>query len=187
MRIIPTKISHCYQIIPDIFEDNRGRFVKIFHHDLFKDKGLNTHFAEEYYTVSNQGVLRGLHFQKPPMQHTKMVYCVSGEVMDAVVDLRIGSPTFGRYELFTLDAKLANIIYIPPGLAHGFYVTSQCARLVYKVSTVYSPEHDAGILWNSAGIPWPEGSPTLSSRDCTFPLLADFESPFHYQSEQENG
>lgn len=163
---------------PKAFDDARGRFVKVFHEQMFAEKGLETKFAEEYYSISHKNVIRGMHFQLPPMDHVKMVCCVQGEVLDAVVDLRVGSPTYGQCALFELSAAKANSVYIPKGLAHGFCALSDQAIMVYKVSTVYSPAHDAGILWNSVGIPWPITEAILSPRDQSFPTLTDFKSPF---------
>lgn len=180
MQIKSTKIPGCYEIIPKIFEDHRGKFVKTFHQDIFRNSGLETEFHEEYYSVSHQNVLRGLHFQRPPRDHVKLVYSLVGEVMDAVVDLRLGSPTYGQFALFNLSEAKANMVYIPPGLAHGFYVLSETAILMYKTSTVYAPDHDAGILWNSAGIPWSDPNPILSKRDREWSSLTEFKSPFRY-------
>jgi len=181
MEIIKTQIPDCYQLQPKKFDDNRGSFVKTFHQDIFKDLGLETDFAEEYYSISYQNVIRGLHFQLPPHEHTKIVYCVQGSVEDIVVDLRVNSPTYGKFEMFDLSAETANLIYIPIGLAHGFYVTSSTAIMVYKVSTVYAPDCDRGILWNSVDIPWMSDTPIISKRDSEFPKLAVFDSPFVYQ------
>lgn len=176
-----TSIPGCFEIHPRIFDDDRGCFVKVFHEEAFAACGLETVYAEEYYSVSRRGVIRGLHFQTPPMDHVKLVYCVAGRVQDAVVDLRVGSPSFGRYALFDLSAEAANMIYIPKGLAHGFCVLSDVATLVYKVSTVYSALHDAGVLWNSAGIPWAVTDPVLSERDRSHLPLEPYRSPFVYE------
>lgn len=174
----PSKLAGCVELQPRVMDDARGRFVKVFHEEAFAQAGLATAFAEEYYSVSRQGVIRGLHFQLPPMDHVKMVYCVAGEVLDAVLDLRLGSPTYGEVALFSLSAEKANSIYIPKGMAHGFCALSPEAVMVYKVGSVYAPAHDAGILWSSAGIDWPVAQPILSERDTSFPALADFVSPF---------
>ena len=165
---------------PDIHRDARGSFVKILHKELYTAAGLNWCFAEEYYSVSAQRVLRGLHFQLPPHDHIKLVYCLEGVVIDAVVDLRKGSPAYGLHAIFELSPKNGAALYIPRGLAHGFYVTSPRATLVYKTETVYAPSHDSGISWNSAGIAWPDPAPLLSDRDKTFPMMKDFNSPFEY-------
>ncbi|HEY0665076.1 MAG TPA: dTDP-4-dehydrorhamnose 3,5-epimerase [Gallionella sp.] len=177
----PSKLSGCLELQPKAFDDARGRFVKVFHEQAFAAQGLETRFAEEYYSVSHRNVIRGLHFQLPPMDHVKMVYCVQGKVMDVVLDLRAGSPTYGQHAAFELSAAKANCIYIPKGMAHGFCTLSEQATMVYKVSSVYSPAHDAGILWNSADIPWGVSEPILSARDQGFPALDQFESPFRYE------
>jgi len=177
----PSKLAGCFELQPKVFDDARGRFVKVFHEQTFAAQGLETNFAEEYYSVSHKNVIRGLHFQLPPMDHVKMVYCVEGDVLDAVVDLRVGSPTYRQYALFELDAAKANSIYIPKGMAHGFCALSERAIMVYKVSTIYSPAHDAGVLWNSVGIPWPITEAILSARDEGFPTLENFVSPFSYE------
>jgi len=178
-----TGIAGCCEIYPRIFQDERGLFVKTFHQDFFAVHGLATCYAEEYYSFSRRGVLRGLHFQRPPREHAKLVYCVAGEVLDAVVDLRVGSPTYSRYETVVLSAQKANMLYIPPGLAHGFYVTSESATMMYKVTTVYSPEHDSGILWDSVGIPWPDPCPVISDRDRGLLPFSAFASPFSHAEQ----
>ncbi len=183
IRINETTLPGCFLISLPEQKDKRGNFVKIFHEETFGEKGLETIFHEEYYSFSHRGVLRGLHFQVPPQEHVKLVYCIEGVIFDAVVDLRRNSPTFGKFNTFTLNGDEANLLYIPPGMAHGFLVQSQSALVLYKVSTVYSPAHDTGILWNSAGIPWPTQNPLVSVRDEAFPALACFESPFVYNHD----
>lgn len=174
----PSNISGCFELQPKVFEDTRGRFVKVFHEQAFAEKDLETRFSEEYYSTSNKNVIRGMHFQLPPRDHVKVVYCVQGEVMDVVVDLRVGSLTYGHHVTFELSSRKANSIYIPKGMAHGFCALSDNAIMVYKVSTVYSPGHDAGISWDSVGIEWPTKEANLSQRDLSFPSLAEFNSPF---------
>lgn len=181
LEVKKTKIPGCFELIPKIFKDERGFLVKVYHQNVFENNDLETNFVEEYYSFSYKGVLRGLHFQLPPMDHVKLVYCVLGKVLDAVVDLRIGSPTYGQFETFELSSDKANMIYIPKGLAHGFYVLSENAIMMYKVTTVYSPEHDTGILWNSIGITWPDEKPIISKRDREFKPFKDFKSPFVYK------
>lgn len=181
--LLPTKIPGCYEMNVKKFSDNRGSFVKTFHKDGFLKNHLEVQFDEDYYSVSHKGVLRGLHFQLPPNDHIKVVYCVSGEVMDVVVDLRVGSPTFGAYEIFQLSADKLNMVYIPKGLAHGFYACKEPAIVMYKASTVYSPESDCGIHWDSLGIPWPDKTPIISERDSQFPSFEQFSSPFFYREE----
>ena len=182
MQIKESKIPGCFEIMPNAFRDERGVFVKTFHQGFFEENGLETHFAEEYYSLSHKKVLRGLHFQLPPMEHVKLVYCVFGQVLDAVVDLRVGSPTFGKFDTFELSAEKANMVYIPKGLAHGFCVLSASAIMMYKVTTVYSPSHDTGILWNSIDIPWPYRAPVISQRDSKFMAFDGFKSPFIFSN-----
>jgi len=179
----PTKIPGCFELLPRVHKDIRGRFVKVFQKDFFKQNGLETCFSEEYYSFSHQGVIRGMHFQLPPCDHVKLVYCVSGEVLDVVFDLRKESPTYGHFEVIKVNASMANCVYIPKGLAHGFYTSSQ-AIMVYNVSTVYSPHYDAGILWNSFGMVWPIADPIISARDQSFPAFDVFDSPFSYKTMQ---
>jgi dTDP-4-dehydrorhamnose 3,5-epimerase len=184
MQIRETTIPGCFEITPNLFTDERGTFVKTFHHDTFLQHGLETEWREEYYSVSRKGVLRGMHFQIPPHDHAKLVYCTAGSVLDAVLDLRIGSPAYHRHELFDLNADTAHMLYLPKGVAHGFYTLSYSATMMYKVSTVYAPACDTGILWNSAGIPWPDSHPVVSQRDSALPALSDFaDKLFPHRSE----
>ena len=137
-----------------------------------------TNFQEQYFSESVHGVVRGLHFQLPPHDHHKLVTCLSGEVLDVVVDLRQNSPTFGKHVSFILNERQANQVYIPTGCAHGFCVTSPRATLLYNVGTMYAPSYDAGIRWNSVGIDWPFTDPEISARDNALPTFKDFVSPF---------
>lgn len=171
-------ISGCQEIVPAVFADSRGHFVKVFQAEAFAAHGLTSSFSEDFYTTSHKNVIRGLHFQSPPKDQAKLVYCVSGRVMDVVVDLRVGSPTYGCFASFDLDATRPSCIYIPQGLAHGFCTLSESATLVYKVSKSHAPECDDGIAWDSAGIPWPTTDPILSDRDRRLTPLADYRSPF---------
>jgi dTDP-4-dehydrorhamnose 3,5-epimerase len=182
MDVKETGIPGCFELKLVIREDIRGRFVKVFQREDFLRHGMAADYAESYYSRSHRGVLRGLHFVLPPADQDKLVYCAQGEVFDAVVDLRRGSPAEGRHVGLTLSAEAANMVYVPKGCAHGFYVLSDEATLVYQVTTVYAPAHDAGIRWDSAGIPWPDSVPVLSERDRSFPTLAEFESPFTFHA-----
>jgi len=176
-----SKLTGCFELQPKVLADARGRFVKVFNEQAFAALGLQTDFAEEYYSVSYKNVIRGMHLQWPPMDHVKMVYCVEGDVLNVVVDLRVGSPTYGQHAIFELSGAQANSIYIPKGMAHGFCARSEQATMVYKVSATYSPVHDAGILWDSLGIQWPTTDVIMSARDQGFPVLEQFESPFRYE------
>ena len=125
-----TAIPGCFEIQPQVIDDARGRFVKMFHRNAFLELDLEVDFPEEYYSTSRHGVIRGMHFQMPPMEHAKLVYCLQGEVFDVVLDLRLGSPAYGKTEVVKLSAERGNCIYAPKGLAHGFCVVSELATLV---------------------------------------------------------
>lgn len=180
IELIPTTIVGCFELQPRVLTDARGAFVKTFHQGWFQEHGLRTDWVEQYYTTSTKGVLRGLHFQLPPHDHAKLVYCTAGEVMDVALDLRKGSPSFGRHVCLMLRAARGNLMYLPSGLAHGFYTLSDSATVVYNVTSVYSPESDSGVRWDSAGIAWPDQAPALSDRDQGFDSLGSFDSPFRF-------
>lgn len=180
MKVIKASISGCYLVIPDCHADYRGKFVKTFHEPSFQELGFVTDFRETYYSTSRNGVLRGLHFQTPPYDHTKLVHCSFGTIFDAVLDLRSGSPTYGKFETYLLNDENQHMLYIAPGLAHGFYTMSKEALVMYQVTTVYDLAHDGGVKWDSAGIPWPCEEPVVSERDQNFPPLREYTSPFLY-------
>ncbi len=180
MKFVKTEIPGCFQILPNIMEDTRGKFVKTFSADLFEEHKLESRWKEEFFSVSKKGVLRGMHFQLPPHAHTKLVYCLDGEVLDVLVDLREGSPVYGEPVIFNLSSKKNNILYVPIGIAHGFYTKSDLAIVVYKTSTAYAPDYDAGISWQSVDV-WPDKNPVLSERDSKHPILSDFITPFVYK------
>ncbi|MDQ5984338.1 MAG: dTDP-4-dehydrorhamnose 3,5-epimerase [Syntrophus sp. SKADARSKE-3] len=183
IRITQTPLPGCFLIRLPEQKDIRGRFVKLFNEDTFRDNGLETAFPEVFFSVSRKGVLRGLHFQTPPWDHVKLVCCLDGHILDAVVDLRCGSPMYGRFATFELSANEAAMLYIPSGMAHGYYVRSETAMVFYQVSKPYAPDHDKGILWCSAGIPWPSAVPVLSARDELLPALEQFDNPFKFTDQ----
>lgn len=183
-----SRIPGCLHVTLDSSSDVRGAFVKTFHQDTFEAHGVPWNVAEEYYSWSREGVLRGLHFQLPPRGYEKWVLCVRGHITDVIVDLRVGSPTYGEHEMFDLDERRPALVYMPEGIAHGFLVHSDGALVLYKVSDVYSAEHDAGIRWDSAGIPWANRrAPILSDRDAGLPPLSEFKSPFRYEERGSDG
>jgi dTDP-4-dehydrorhamnose 3,5-epimerase len=165
-------------IDPPLAGDLRGSFCKIWHPDILSRHGIRMEIAEEFFTRSRRGVIRGMHFQLPPRQHSKLVTCLTGEVLDVVVDLRVGSPDYGRPQSFRLSAASAQMLYVPEGFAHGFLSLSEESLLLYRCSSVHSPAHDAGIRWDSLGFAWPCAAPILSERDKAHPGLAEFDSPF---------
>lgn len=165
------------------FVDARGAFVKTFVHSLFARHGLPTQFAEEYHSVSRRGVLRGMHFQAPPHDHAKVVCCLAGVVLDAFVDLRVGSPTYRQAVTIRLDADEPTLLCLPPGVAHGFYTLSEQALVAYKVTSEHAPSHDLGVRWDSIGVEWPDRQPLVSPRDAAFPALDDYASPFRWSGQ----
>jgi len=175
---ITTKIDGFYEVLPKVSEDLRGAFVKTYQESNFVNIGMGVTWNEQYYSISKKGVLRGLHFQLPPHAHQKLVYCLSGEVVDVAVDLRINSPTYGQHDFVQLSAEKRNGVFIDVGLAHGFYTISESAMLLYNVSTEYEPNFDSGIRWDSAGINWGDINPIISVRDSSLIELNKFESPF---------
>jgi dTDP-4-dehydrorhamnose 3,5-epimerase len=177
IAITPLAIPGCYELQPTVRPDARGSFVKTFHKEAFQERGLVQEFAEEYFTFSHQGVLRGMHFQVPPHDHTKIVCAATGRVIDVLVDLRKGSPSFGTAAALELSASKANMVYIARGVAHGFYAQEE-ALLFYKVTSVYAAPFDKGVRWDSFGFQWPSFNPILSDRDRQLPALRDFNSPF---------
>jgi dTDP-4-dehydrorhamnose 3,5-epimerase len=180
MHIQPLKFPKCWRILPKLVADERGMFVKTYVDSEYRDFGFLASYAEEYFSYSIRSVLRGLHFQTPPHEYFKVVSCLYGRVRDVIVDLRVGSPTYQQYESMELDAQDGYLLYLPPGIAHGFLVQSETAILAYKVSSHHSPAHDAGIRWDSIPVDWGMEAPVLSARDQAFPALSEFISPFLY-------
>ncbi len=183
IRLSEGKIPGCFNVQFPAFRDTRGLFVKTFQRSLFEQHGLETDFQELFYTTSGRNVLRGMHFQVPPADHAKLVYCTSGSICDIALDLRVGSPTYGQYEVYELTADANNAVYLPTGIAHGFYVRKGPATVVYHVTTEHDPVHDQGLLWNSFDAPWPVSNPTISARDASQIPFADFVSPFRYTAK----
>jgi dTDP-4-dehydrorhamnose 3,5-epimerase len=179
MEIIETKFKGCFKIIPEINEDSRGNLTKYFKTDIFKKYGLKTEFTEEYFSISRENVLRGLHFQNPPSQLDKLVTCTYGGILSAVVDIRYNSPSYGQFEVFELNETNYISLYIPEGFAFGYYVERGSAVVNYKVTEYFSKENDSGILWNSIGIPWVCKNPVLSERDKYLVPFKDLNSEFY--------
>ncbi len=178
MNIEPLKIPGCFLISAKTINDDRGSFVKTFVAAQYKELQLSVEFEEEYYTRSTKNVLRGIHYQTPPYEYCKLVTCLFGHVRDVIVDLRKGSPQFKKYQSIELNDQKSDILYLPPGIAHGFLVLSEMALITYKVTSVYAPTNDTGIRWDSIGIDWGIKKPIISSRDASLQTLDEIESPF---------
>ena len=178
MTKTPTTIEGCFEIDIRNLRDDRGSFFKTYNIESFKQSGLETNWQEEYFSLSEKNVLRGMHFQIPPKDHVKLVTCLSGAVLDVIVDLRKNSSTFKKCASFELNEQNKKMLYIPTGCAHGFLSLYNNTLMFYKVSSVYSPEHDQGILWSSINFNWPCDNPITSERDRKQPNLQEFETPF---------
>jgi dTDP-4-dehydrorhamnose 3,5-epimerase len=181
MRITESVMPGCCLVEFAAFRDHRGLFVKSFRRADFEERGMECDFVESFYTESGEDVLRGMHFQLPPVDHAKLVYCISGSILDMALDLRVGSPTYGECEAFELSAEAHNAVYLPRGIAHGFLVRSAPAVVAYQVTSEHSPAHDTGIRWDSFGAAWPRSSPVISKRDQALMPLEEFQSPFRFE------
>jgi dTDP-4-dehydrorhamnose 3,5-epimerase len=177
MNLVSEPLPGLKVIEPFIHRDSRGDFVKPFHGEQLAEFGIHIDIKEEFFSTSAKNVLRGLHFQMPPYEHQKLVYCISGSVLDVALDLRKGS-TYGKAVGVELSSENHFVLSIPTGFAHGFLSLSDQACLVHKTDAVHACNHEAGILWNSFGFEWPVKVPYLSERDQKFPSLKDFKSPF---------
>lgn len=182
MEIIKTDIEGVVIIEPRIFKDARGYFFESYSQREFEEKVGKIDFCQDNESMSSYGVMRGLHFQRPPFTQSKLVRCVKGRVLDVAVDIRKKSPTYGQHVAVELTEDNHRQLFIPKGFAHGFAVLSGTAVFQYKCDNFYHPEADGGIsiLDNSLGIDWriPTDKAILSDKDTRHPMLADFDSPF---------
>jgi dTDP-4-dehydrorhamnose 3,5-epimerase len=174
MEVVETGLEGVVLITPKVFTDARGFFLESYNARVFADAGLPDSFVQDNHSFSVKGVLRGLHYQYPTWQG-KLVRAVHGAIFDVAVDIRRGSSTFGQWYGATLSADNKQMLYIPPGYAHGFCVVSDNADVVYKCTTPYVPADDGGVLWNDPdiGIQWPISDPLLSEKDAKAPRLRD--------------
>jgi dTDP-4-dehydrorhamnose 3,5-epimerase len=160
------------------FSDQRGSFVKTFNHSLFQTLGIQFQLKESYYSISQKEVIRGMHFQMPPHQHAKIVFCPFGAILDVALDLRKNSPTYGHSFAQILSAENNKAYYIPEGFAHGFKSLSPGAITYYLVTSEYHQPSDTGIAYDSFGFDWDTKQPIISDRDKNFSPFATFDSPF---------
>lgn len=173
MKVTPTDLPDVLLIDVDVFSDARGHFFERFNEERFSALSLPTRFRQDNQSHSRQNVLRGLHYQLNRPQG-KLVQCIRGALFDVAVDIRVGSPTFGRWSAVELTEEKKQLLWIPPGFAHGFCVRSEVAELQYQCTDVYVPSDDRGIIWSDTelAIRWPIESPLLSDRDRALPTLA---------------
>ncbi len=185
-EFIKTEIPDVILIKPKVFQDERGFFLETYKKSDFEKAGIKAEFVQDNHSKSVKGVLRGLHFQKKPFAQGKLVRCIRGKIFDVAVDIRKGSPTFGKWVGYELSEENRYILWIPEGFAHGFLTLSDEAEVIYKVSGgEYSPEHDAGIIWNDPDIDikWPLDQVDeiiLSEKDKKLPFLREIDTTFEY-------
>lgn len=185
MEFIPQEIEDVVLIKPKVFGDERGYFVETFRQDKFEESiGYKVNFCQDNESKSSKGVLRGLHFQLPPFAQSKLVRVIEGTVLDVAVDIRLGSPTFGKYVAVELSGENKHQLFIPRGFAHGFVVLSENATFAYKVDNYYAPDYDSGLAFNDPEIAIDWGLTTeelkLSEKDLEQQKIAEINSGFIY-------
>ena len=187
MEVIKTDIEGLIIIEPKVFKDARGYFFESFSQREFEDKVRKVNFVQDNESMSSYGVMRGLHFQRPPYTQSKLVRCVKGRVLDVAVDIRKGSPTYGKHVAVELSEDNHRQFFVPRGFAHGFAVLSDTAIFQYKCDNFYAPQADGGISIKdeSLGIDWqiPTEQALLSEKDINHLCLKDFDSPFDYNMD----
>lgn len=173
-------IEGLVEIILRRFGDARGYFFESYSYRVFAEHGVTTEFVQDNQSVSERGVLRGLHFQRPPYAQAKLVRVTAGRALDVAVDIRKNSPTYGRHVTCELDAEKNNLFLVPAGFAHGFAALEDNTVFLYKCSNYYHPASEGGLLWNdpALGINWQLPDPLLSPKDLVLPLLQNLDSPF---------
>lgn len=177
VKKIETNIEGLFEL--DLFhaKDERGSFTKTFQAEEFDQLGLDSEFRESFFSINKKGVVRGMHFQNPPHDHSKLVYCTQGVILDVIVDIRKESQSYGKFASIEISAEKHNAVYIPKGMAHGFCCLTD-ATMVYLTSTVHNPDSDKGIRFDSFNFEWPVNQVIMSDRDKLFPSLQEFNSPF---------
>lgn len=174
MKFVKTELPGVIAVEPDVHGDSRGFFLETFHKERYAQGGIDATFVQDNHSKSKGGILRGMHMQLERLQG-KLVRVVEGEVFDVALDVRRGSPTFGKHISVLLSADNFKQLWIPPGFAHGFYVTSDSAQFEYKCTDFYHPEKELTIAWNDPdlGIAWPTRNPSVSDKDAHGTLLKD--------------
>lgn len=180
MEVIETKIKGLLIVKPKVFADERGYFFESYNEDVFKKNGIEAKFVQDNQSLSNAGVLRGLHFQAPPFAQGKLVRVITGAVLDVAVDIRKNSPTYGEYVGIELNEENKTMFYIPPGFAHGFLTLRDNTIFSYKCTDLYNKASEGTILWNDTNINinWNIINPVLSEKDLNGQRFEDFKSPF---------
>jgi dTDP-4-dehydrorhamnose 3,5-epimerase len=185
MEIEEAPLSGVKRLKPKRFGDHRGFFAETYSRQLYAEMGVDDEFVQDNHSLSPAvGTVRGLHFQAPPNAQAKLVRCGRGAIFDVAVDIRRGSPTYGRWAGYTLSAENGAQLYIPVGFAHGFATLEPDSEIIYKCSDYYAPETEGALRWDDPdiGIKWPlTGAPVLGEKDAAAPLLAGFDSPFTFE------
>jgi dTDP-4-dehydrorhamnose 3,5-epimerase len=181
-EFVPLEIPDLMLIKPRVFGDDRGCFLELYKRSDFLNAGIREHFVQDNYSQSVKGVLRGLHYQKNPKAQGKLVSCVKGRIYDVAIDIRKGSPHYGKWAGVELTEENRYLLYLPPGFAHGFQVISDSAAVMYKCTKEYSISDDRGVIWNDPGINivWPLKYPLLSDKDKIHPRLIDADNDFEF-------
>lgn len=187
MNVEKTALEGVLVIEPDIFSDERGSFMELFQEERYRGAlGLSVgeHFVQDNFSISKKGTLRGLHYQAPPFGQGKLVSVLRGRVLDVAVDIRFGSPTYGKHVMMELSGENHRQLWISQGFAHGFVVLEDNTYFIYKCTNVYSKEHDRGVLWNDSalGIAWDSNTLTISEKDRKHPLLKDIPQEFFFKN-----
>ena len=179
MEKVPTALPGVVELRPKIFRDPRGFFLETYHREKFAELGITADFVQDNHSRSSRGTLRGLHYQLPHAQG-KLCRVIEGEVLDVAVDIRLGSPTFGKWTSVVLSADHSNMIYVPAGFAHGFLTLSESAQFLYKCSDVYAPKDEHGIAWNDPdiNIAWGIDNPLVSEKDARYTKLSEMPREF---------
>jgi dTDP-4-dehydrorhamnose 3,5-epimerase len=175
-RFVATELAGVVIVEPPVYRDERGFFLEAFQVAKYREGGIDAAFVQDNHSLSSRGTLRGLHAQQPHPQG-KLLRVIEGEIFDVAVDARLGSPTYGKFVSAVLSAENFRQIYVPPGLLHGFLVTSEMAQVEYKCTDFWDPDAEFSVAWNdpALAIPWPIEAPTLSEKDAAAPRLSDVQ------------
>lgn len=178
MKVIKTDLPEVLVLEPKVYGDDRGFFLETYHRQRYRDVGVDVDFVQDNHSKSAQGVLRGMHWQVARPQ-AKLVWCIQGKIYDVAVDVRPGSPNFGKWTGAELDSDNKRQIYVPAGFAHGFCALSEGVQIIYKCSDLYDPSDEGGVIWNdpAIGIRWPISEPVLSTKDAVLPPLSAAKLP----------
>ena len=183
MKVIETGFKGLLELEPRVFKDDRGYFYESYNRQVFKDLGIEAEYVQDNQSLSQKGVLRGLHFQAPPFAQGKLVRVINGSVLDIALDIRVGSPTYGQFHSVLLSEENKKLFWIPAGFAHGFCTLEDNTIFAYKCTDVYNKESEGCVLWNDIdlNIDWDITSPLVSEKDKNGTPWKDFKSPFIYK------